>query len=419
VHIEEHGPHTAGQSWSQLWFGGDFALKLHHRVGDLGYMVSHQRARRRAAARRSPQQPVSPHLLNPAQCVLLEARRDWSCISVGSLEYLPSLTPSAQALPDDFQRCARGRHWDEQLRRLAARSLRIVLAWVGADAPLHEADIRSLPTDRPGTNARRVVQFLAERALLIPDPDRQVDPHERAIEHRMQTLTDGIAEELRRWVHVLRGEGHRPHHLGYAYPVLQLWVTEHDSLREITPQHIDSAMEGLTDPANDRLTALRSLFRALKQERLIFRDPTRSFTLVAITRLPTPMPTDRLRGLIDRATGPMAQLVVALVAIHGLGKREITRLLLADLDLAQAKLVVHRAGGRHVVYVDELTHQLATAWLRERHRRWPMTANPHLLVSQQTVDMDTRQSISSMVVNDVFRPLNVTPSALRQDRILD
>jgi integrase len=131
------------------------------------------------------------------------------------------------------------------------------------------------------------------------------------------------------------------------------------------------------------------------------------------------MPTDRLRGLIDRATGPMAQLVVALVAIHGLGKREITRLLLADLDLAQAKLVVHRAGGRHVVYVDELTHQLATAWLRERHRRWPMTANPHLLVSQQTVDMDTRQSISSMVVNDVFRPLNVTPSALRQDRILD
>jgi hypothetical protein len=47
-----------------------------------------------------------------------------------------------------------------------------------------------------------------------------------------------------------------------------------------------------------------------------------------------------------------------------------------------------------------------------------MTANPHLLVSPQTVDMDTRQSISSMVVNDVFRPLNVTTSALRQDRIL-
>lgn len=48
-----------------------------------------------------------------------------------------------------------------------------------------------------------------------------------------------------------------------------------------------------------------------------------------------------------------------------------------------------------------------------------MTANPHLLVSQQTADMATGQAISSMVVNDIFRPLGLNPSALRQDRILD
>lgn len=177
---------------------------------------------------------------------------------------------------------------------------------------------------------------------------------------------------------------------------------------------------GLTGhPANDRLTALHSIFRALKQERLIFRDPTRGITLAAITRLPASIPTDRLRGLIDRANGPMAQLVVALIAIHALGNREVTQLLLADLDLARGKLVVRRAGGRHVVHLDALTHRLALAWLRERHRRWPATTNPHLLVSQMSVDRDAQPPITTMLIRRIFRPLGVGPSALRQDRILD
>ncbi|MFI0366797.1 hypothetical protein ACH35V_02890 [Actinomadura sp. 1N219] len=162
-------------------------------------------------------------------------------------------------------------------------------------------------------------------------------------------------------------------------------------------------MSGLTGhPANDRLTALRSLFRALEQERLIFRDPTRGFMLAAIVRLPTPIPTDRQRGLIDRATGPLAKLVVALVAVHGLGKREVAELRLADLDLADGKLIVRRASGRHVVHLDETTARLMVAWLRERHRRWPTTTNPHLLVSQQTADMGTNPPVSSPVIYGVF-----------------
>ncbi|HEV7976277.1 hypothetical protein [Amycolatopsis sp.] len=73
--------------------------------------------------------------------------------------------------------------------------------------------------------------------------------------------------------------------------------------------------------------------------------------------------------------------MVALIAIHGLGKREVTTLLLADLDPARGKLVVRRPSGRHIVHLDELTLTLALAWLRERQRRWPVTANPYLLVS--------------------------------------
>ena len=362
--------------------------------------------------------------------MLFDARRDWSCIAVGSLDQLPSLTPAAQALLAEFREHARAQGWDEEVRRLAARSLRIVLAWVGADTPVHEADIRGISADRPGTSARRMLQFLASRDMLIPDPARETDPHERAIERRVHGLPAGIGGELRRWVLVLRGEGRRKHqqmafetirkYLGYLYPVLTAWSGQVTSLREITPDDIRHVLRQRPgQPAQDLATALRSLFRALKKERLIFRDPTRGIPVPSVVRLPVPIATDRLCGLIARAGGPMAQLVIALVAIHGLGRREAPRLLLADLDLPGGRLLVRRSLALHTVYLDDLTRALALAWLRERHRRWPATANPHLLVSQQNAAMDTLPPVSSMVMTEIFQPLGLAPSRLRQDRILD
>jgi hypothetical protein len=305
-----------------------------------------------------------------------------------------------------------------------------VLAWVGADAPIHEADIRGISASRPGTSARRMLQFLASRNLIIPDPARELDIHEQAIEHRLRGLCPGLAGEVRRWVLVLRGEGRRQHrpmafetirkYLSYLNPVLTAWSGRITSLREITPDDIRHVLKQRPgQPAQDLAGALRSLFRALKQERLIFRDPTRGISVPAVVRLPVPIATDRLRGLVDRAGGPMAQLTVALIAIHGLGKREVPRLLLADLDLPGGRLLVRRSLALHTVYLDDLTRALAVAWLRERHRRWPATANPHLLISQQTAAMDTLPPVSSMVMNDIFRPLGLAPSGLRQDRILD
>ncbi|AYN38204.1 hypothetical protein D9753_03775 [Streptomyces dangxiongensis] len=114
----------------------------------------------------------------------------------------------------------------------------------------------------------------------------------------------------------------------------------------------------------------------------------------------------------------MAKLVVALVAIHGLGRRETRCLLLADLDLARGRLTVRR-DLRHTVYLDELIHILASDWLRDRHQRWPLTANPYLLVSQQTVADERLPPVSTMVTNAIFRPLGLSLSKLRQDRILD
>jgi hypothetical protein len=332
VHISEHGPEAAGESCTQLWLGGELSPKLRNHAGALSYVVPHHRRRERARARRPAPPPVSPHLVDPTQQALFEVRRNWSCIGVGpgSLERLPSLTPAAAALLGEFQQYANDRHWDKQLRRLAARTLRIVLSWVGAEAPIPEADVRALPPDRRGTNARRAVEFLAFHGMLIPDLARQIDVHEGAIDRSLLALPTGIAAELHRWVEVLRGEGRRPHparsfetirkYLGYLHPVLQTWATCHGSLREITADEVRDAVSELTGTsANDRIVALRSLFRALKQERLIFRDPARGLTQVTIRSLPAPISTDRLRGLLERLEGALARLVVALVAIHGLG----------------------------------------------------------------------------------------------------
>jgi hypothetical protein len=430
LHIDQHGPETRAQAWTQLWFGGDLAPRLAVRSGTLGYAAPHQKARARVAAWRPPAPPVSPHLAVPGQGVLFDARRDWSCIAVGSLEQLPSLTPAAQALLAEFREHARAEGWDEEVRRRAARSLRIVLAWVGAGAPVREADIRGISADRPGTSARRMLQFLAGRSMIIPDPAREIDIHEQAIEERLRRFPIEIASELRRWVLVLRGEGYRQHrpmafetirkYLSYLHPVLTAWSGRVTSLREIASDDIRHVLRQRPgQSAQDLATALRSLFRALKQERLIFRDPTRGIPVPSVVRLPVPIATDRLRGLIDRAGGPMAQLAVALVAIHALGKREVLRLLLADLDLPGGRLLVRRSLALHTAYLDDLTRALAIAWLRERHRRWPATANPHLLVSQQTAAMDALPPVSSMVMNEIFRPLGLAPSRLRQDRILD
>lgn len=63
-------------------------------------------------------------------------------------------------------------------------------------------------------------------------------------------------------------------YLGYLYPVLTAWSGKATSLREITSDDIRHALKQRPgEPARDLATALRSLFRALKQERLIFRDP--------------------------------------------------------------------------------------------------------------------------------------------------
>ena len=381
-------------------------------------------------AARQPAQPISPHLIDPAQAVLFDASRDWSCLSVGALDQLPSLTPAAAAIVGELDQQARACGWTSASRNNATKTLRILLAWIGADAPIREADIRAL-AGRRSTTIRRVLQFMTEKDMVTPDPSRQGDPAERAVHQRISALPDGIAADMRRWVQVLRGAGRRPHpqfpfttirsYLNCLSPVLASWAGQVTSLREITSGDIQAALDDQPPvTARNLLSALHSLFRALKQERVIFRDPARGISLTAIRRLPAPIPAGQLRGLIDRAGAPMARLVVALIAIHALGKQETARLLLADLDLPAGRLLTRHADHlSRTVYLDELTHALATEWTRERHRLWPLTANPHLLITRVTAADQTQPPIAHTVTEAIFGPLGLSPGQLRRDRILD
>jgi hypothetical protein len=56
---------------------------------------------------------------------------------------------------------------------------------------------------------------------------------------------------------------------------------------------------------------LLSVFRALKQERTVFSNPLAGLSLTTPVRLPEPLPSDRLRGLLGRIESAMGRLASA------------------------------------------------------------------------------------------------------------
>jgi hypothetical protein len=59
------------------------------------------------------------------------------------------------------------------------------------------------------------------------------------------------------------------------------------------------------------------------------------------------------------------------------------------------------------------TREPLPAWLDERQRRWPLTANPHLFINQQNA---TRTSTAQ--ADWITKRLGISAQAIREDRIL-
>jgi hypothetical protein len=227
---------------------------------------------------------------------------------------------------------------------------------------------------------------------------------------------------------VARGQGRARHparmfktirnYLSVMMPSLMDWSARYGSLREVTRNDILDAVAARHGPVTRRrMVALRSLFRALHQERVVFRDPTRGISLPSLDRLPQPLLDDQVAGLLHRAGTEAARLAVALVAIHAATTASLAKIKLADLDLASARLTVKNRREQRAIYLDDVTLEVLSRWLRYRHERWPASPNPYLFVTQQTaVGTDP---VSSTWFWILFEPLGIHPESLRQDRILD
>jgi hypothetical protein len=84
-----------------------------------------------------------------------------------------------------------------------------------------------------------------------------------------------------------------------------------------------------------------------------------------------------------------------------------------SVDLGNRRLTV--AG--HARPLDDLTRQTILDWLDHRRARWPTTANPHLIVNQQTA-LGTRP-VGAVSIIESLRGLTATHKALRVDRQLE
>ncbi|MFB8776288.1 hypothetical protein [Streptomyces broussonetiae] len=265
----------------------------------------------------------------------------------------------------------------------------------------------------------------------MEDPDLHRDADLAWIESTLTGLPEPVASEVATWVKVMREQGRREgeprgydgirRYLTTLQPTLTAWTTTAGahSLREITKDHVENAVDGLSGYTRRGLAiALRSLFRALKRERVIFRNPARDLPVGDLKGIPKSIPSDVLMGLLDQATTPLGRLVVALASIHALPGHEIRTLHTTGLDLSRGTLEVQRGLLRHTLYLEELTHQLAADWTTYRHLRWPASANPHLLVSQKTAVDPDHPAVNIGTLRAAL-PKGLTLASLRQDRILN
>lgn len=228
--------------------------------------------------------------------------------------------------------------------------------------------------------------------------------------------------EVAAWVEVLEGHERSPartphtirHYLNAVQPALTSWSGRCSSLREITTDDVAAQLDGLHGSARTlTAVALRSLFAALKARRLVFVDPARTIRPGRFPRTPVLGLDDTSRtNLLATLPRPDHRVVVLLAGVHALRRADMLALRLDDIDLDAATMTV-RATRRPL---DRLMITTIVAWLDERRRRWPHSANPHLLVTYKSAY--GLGPASTRYITGIFKPLPTTAAGLRADRLL-
>ncbi|MFG2676888.1 hypothetical protein [Streptomyces sp. NPDC048445] len=365
------------------------------------------------------------------QETLFDTRRDWSPVLARLGRRGPDempLSEEARLLVEEFDQLILDRRTPDYRKNI--RTLAILVHWLGAENAILERDVHDLASCSATLAAKPVCQFLRSHGLLIDDPDRRQDVNLARIQAAISVLPDPLASEIHAWVTLLRSQGRREgeardyrsirRYLAHIEPVLTTWTAAGvTTLRKITTDHIETVVADLSGRERQQVAgSLRSLFKALKRERMVFRDSTRQLSVGHLKSLPQSVRSDLLAGLMDHAKSPLSRLVIALVAVHALPGEDLRTIRTADLNLARGTLEVRRGLLRHTLYLEEFTHRLAGEWLTYRHHRWPASTNPYLLVSQKTA-LDPDHPVVSRTLLRKTLPKNVTLVGLRQDRILN
>ena len=315
---------------------------------------------------------------------------------------------------------AAARGWNDRIISETGRALAVVLAecqpgdmiaWSQLPAALHRRDL----------SITRTAEILALAGLLHDD---RIPSFTSLAQPRLALLPAPMAADVRDWLRTRSQGGPRSRprdehtvrmNFNRVHPLLLAWAGHYTHLREVTGADVIAAT-GLLSGSRRRqtLTALRSLFGHCKKTGRIFRDPTRGARdgqrpLILIQ----PLQPAEIHQATSAAVTPAARLAVALAAVHAARPKTIRELHLGDADLGNRRLVI--AGRARPL--DDLTRNLLLAWLQHRGRRWPGTANPYLIINQQTA-MTTR-AVSENWLTGSCRGLTATLERLRVDRQLE
>jgi hypothetical protein len=312
------------------------------------------------------------------------------------------------------------RGWNPRIITETGRALAVVLAdhipgdliaWSQLPPALRSRDL----------SVTRTAEILSLTGLLNDD---RIPSFTTLIQARLALLPAPMATDVEHWLRTRIHGGPRSHprnehtarmNLNRVHPLLLDWAQNYTHLREITTADIITATGPLTGSRRRQtLTALRSLFSHAKTAGTIFRDPARGIhdaprPLILLQ----PLQPEDISQATAAAVTPAARLTLALAAIHAARPKTIRELHLADIDLGNRRLTITGQARP----LDDLTRHLLLAWLAHRAHRWPGTANPHLIINQQTA-MTTRP-VSENWLTETCRGLTATLERLRADRQLE
>ena len=291
-------------------------------------------------------------------------------------------SPAVRAVLDRLIELAHAAAWTEPVVRRRATELRALVTAADEGGPVRLSRVRA---ELGMKRSRIAARVLADCGMLIDDAEPRV---RRWITARTSTLP----EEVHAWLVSLadgeerarpRAEATLHAYLSRIQQPLTIWSQTRSHLREVTRADVLAALDDLTGHRRKgTFVALRSLFRFAKRRRLIFLDPTKHLRLGGgPDRTVLPLTDDQIAAVTATVVTPMQRVAVALAAVYAARATPIRQLLLDDIDLTGRRIRI--AGTTH--RLTDFTYTSVVSWMEFRHRRWPHTGNPHLLVTAETV----------------------------------